>query len=101
MVRNFPKEHKYELGRDIIRLSWSCLDLSLEANSAQNFDKRIKIKELSEVFEQLKMRIRMSQEIRLITIGQFSHLEENYLLEIGRMIGGWGKWSNSIAGGGR
>ncbi len=93
IVKNFPKEYKYELGRDIIRLSWRCLDLSLEANSARNQDKRIKITELNKVYEKLKMRVRMSQEINLITINQFAHIEEFYLLEIGRMIGGWKKWS--------
>ena len=98
MVKNFPKEYKYELGRDIIWLSWRCLDLSLEANSVQNSAKAEKIKELSETFEKLKMRIRMSQEIRLITIGQFSHLEENFLFEIGRMIGGWKKWARNAGG---
>jgi len=93
MIKNFPKEYKYELGRDMIKLSWRCLDLSLEANSAQNQNKRIKIIELNKVYEKLKMRVRMSQEINLITINQFAHLEEIYLLEIGRMIGGWKKWS--------
>jgi len=97
MVKNFPKEHKYELGRDIIRLSWRCLDLSLEANSAQNSDKKIKITELNKAYEKLKMRVRMGQEINLITINQFSHIEENYLLEIGSMIGGWKKWSEDAA----
>lgn len=93
MIKNFPKEHKYALGTDILNLSWNCLDLIVEANAKANDEKKIKIAELSRVYDKLKMRIRMSQEINLISLAQFSHIEENYLLEIGRMIGGWSKWA--------
>lgn len=97
LVKNFPKEHKFVIGTDIINLSWQCLDAAVAANSAENMSKREKIMELSEAFEKLKMRIRMSQEIRLLTIGQLSHLEENYLSEIGKMIGGWLNWAKAEA----
>ena len=92
-VKNFPKEHKYTLGREIIDLAWGCLDLAVLANKSPDDRKKTKIDELSEVFDKLKLRIRMAQEIDLLSIGQFAHLEENYLLEIGREIGGWLKWS--------
>lgn len=96
MVKNFPREHKYALGRDIISLSWECLDLALEANQAVNNDKKDKIRLLVAAFEKLKIRIRMSQEIKLISIGQLAHLEDNFVAEIGRMIGGWSNWSLNI-----
>lgn len=94
-VKNFPKEYKYSLGKDLIDLTWQCLDLTIETNNLVNENKKIKIGELSVIFDKLKMRIRMGQEINLLSVGQFSHLEKNYILEIGNQIGGWMKWARS------
>ncbi|NCA93936.1 MAG: four helix bundle protein [Sphingobacteriia bacterium] len=96
MVKNFPKEHKYSLGKEIVDLTWNCLDLTIEANNLRGKMKGDKIFELSLVFNKLKMRIRISQEINLISIGQFAHLQENYILIIGKEIGGWQKWAMNI-----
>lgn len=95
-IKNFPKEHKYSLGKDILDLAWRCLDLTLEANDMPNEYKKIKISKLSVAFDKLKLRLRMSQEINLISIGQFAHLQENYILPIGKEIGGWQKWAMNI-----
>ncbi|KPJ55729.1 hypothetical protein AMJ49_06495 [Parcubacteria bacterium DG_74_2] len=92
-VRNFPKQYKYTLGGNILGLSWKCLDLVLEANALPNDQKHRKILELSTVFDKLKIRLRMAQEINLISEKQFSHIQTNYLKEIGEMIGGWLKWA--------
>lgn len=94
-VKNFPKEHKYCLGADMLSLGWECLDLAVLANNLPNNQKKNKISELSMSFDKLKMRLRMGQEIDLLSIGQFSHLEENYIQEIGKEIGGWSRWASS------
>lgn len=91
---NFPKEYKYTLGEEIMELAWKCIDLFLEANALPNSEKRQKISELSNVFDKLKLRLRMSQEIGIITERQFIHIQEQFVGEIGTMIGGWSKWSN-------
>ena len=93
MIKHFPKEYKYSIGDEILRLSWNCLDLVVEVNACHDNDKKFVLRELNHNFEKLKVRIRMSQEIDLISIGQFSHIEENFMLEIGKMIGGWQKWA--------
>ena len=95
MVRNFPKHHKYALGGNILDLTWKCLDLVLEANGLPNDKKYPKIKELSIEFDKLKIRIRMAQEIKLISAGQFSHIQTYYAKEIGEMTGGWLNWATS------
>lgn len=92
-VRNFPKQYKYTLGQNILDLSWQCLDLVLEANALAKEKKHPKILELSITFDKLKIRLRMAQEINLISKRQFSHIQTNYLKEIGEMIGGWLKWA--------
>ena len=93
MVRNLPKQYKYALGKDILELSWKCQDLVLEANVLSYKEKYPKILELSTVFDQLKIRLRMAQEINLISKKQFVHIQTYYAKEIGEMVGGWLKWS--------
>lgn len=93
MIRNFPKHYKYTLGESILELAWNCLDMVLEANSLPNEKKYQKIKELSVAFDKLKIRIRMAQELNLISAGQFAHVQTYYAKEIGEMVGGWLNWS--------
>lgn len=93
MVHNMEKEYKYSLGRDVLSICWVCLDLFLEANGSPNCEKHNKINVLILAFDKLKIRLRMCQELGLISIGQYSHVQERYIAEIGKMIGGWSKWS--------
>ena len=93
MVRNFSKQYKYTLGQNILDLTWQCLDLVLEANALPNKEKHQKILELSIGFDKLKIRLRMAQELNLISQKQFVHIQVSYSKEIGEMIGGWLKWS--------
>lgn len=93
-VRNFPKEYKYTLGENILNLSWQCLDSVLEANAMPNEKKQPKILELSITFDKLKIRLRMAQEINLISKKQFVHIQVYYIKEIGEMLGGWLKWAS-------
>ncbi|MFA5197389.1 MAG: four helix bundle protein [Patescibacteria group bacterium] len=95
MVKNFTKEYKFTIGSDICVLSWACLDLLIEVNILKNKDKHPKLSLLSGAFDKLKLRIRLAQEIKLISTGQFAHLQENYLIEIGRMIGGFLNWAEA------
>ena len=92
-VRSFPKEYKYTLGEEITRLAWQCIDNIIEANALPDNKKYIKISELSCSFDKLKTRLRIVQEINLISIKQFSHIQVYYMKEIGEMIGGWLNWA--------
>lgn len=96
-VRNFPKEYKYTLGNEILNLSWLCLDLIVEANVLPDEKKYFKIVKLSTSFDKLKVRLRMAQEINLISKRQFAHIQTYYLREMGDMAGGWLKWAFSKA----
>ena len=95
MVGNFPKQYKYTIGESILSLTWNCLDMVLDANSLPNEKKYQKIRELSITFDQLKIRIRMAQELNLISEGQFAHIQTYYAKEAGEMIGGWLNWSKN------
>lgn len=93
VVRSFPKQYKYTLGESLLKLSWQCLDLVLEVNALPNKEKHCKILELSLIFDKLKLRLRMGQELNLISLKQFAHLHTFYIKETGEMIGGWLRWS--------
>lgn len=94
-VRSFPKEYKYTLGAEILKLSWQCIDLIVEANILPNEKKYFKISELSSSFDKLKTRLRLAQEINLISAKQFSHTQTYYMKKIGEEIGGWLNWAFS------
>jgi len=96
IINNFPKQYKYTLGENIIDLAWQCLDLVFEANALPNKNKYSKILVLSASFDKLKIRLRMIQEINLISQKQFVHLQISYIKTIGEMIGGWLSWAKEI-----
>lgn len=81
------------MGTEMIGICWRCLDLTVESSYLQKNLKAEKITMLSCEFDKLNLRIRMMQELKIISVGQFSHWQENYLFEIGRQIGGWLKWT--------
>ena len=97
-THNMPKKYKYSIGNESILIAWKCLDLFIEANSLPNNKKHSRILKLSQEFDKLKMRFRMMHEIDIITLGQFTHWQENYIQPIGVMLGGWLRWAKSAEG---
>ena len=94
-VDNFEKQYKYSLGEEILKLAWQCMDLVVKANALSKETKQGKIRKLSIAFDQLKIRLRMAQELDQLSEGQFSQLQTEHMKEAGKLIGGWVKWSNN------
>lgn len=92
-IHNMPREYRYTLGAETVGICWRCLDLALVCVYSTGEKKKEKIAELSEMFDRLNLRVRALQELKIISAGQFAHWQSEYLLEIGRQIGGWLKWS--------
>lgn len=92
IVRQFRKEYKFTLGQDMINLIWLVLDGIIEANSLPAPERIFKIEEISRNFDRFKLRLRLAFEIGLLSREKFSSLQLQ-LAEIGKMIGGWRKWS--------
>lgn len=90
--RNMPKQYKYTLGQRILDLSWGCLDLVIIANGLPNSEKFGKILYASGIFDQLKTRLRMAHELRLVSHRQYSYIVEQNE-EIGKMLTGWLNWA--------
>jgi hypothetical protein len=97
VIRGFPKDYKYTLGENILRLNWECIDIVIIANSLSKKEKYLKITNLSIVFDCLKTRLRMAQEIGIISHKQYIHIQMNYIKKIGEMIGGWLSWSSRFS----
>jgi hypothetical protein len=92
MVRCFRREYKYTLGEGILRIGWEVLDAIIEANAKPNNAKVSAIRHASTRFDQLKTRLRMAHELKLVSHRQLAFLTERNA-EIGRMLNGWAKWA--------
>jgi len=92
VVRNFSKSYKYTLGQSILDLNWKVLDLVIFANILPNQKKGEKILEASAAFDQMKTRLRLAYEEKLISPNKFSYIIEKNE-EIGKMLTGWLKWA--------
>ena len=92
IVRQFRKEYKYTLGEELQRIVWSMLDEIIRINSLPDSDKKSGIKNLSNFFDQFKVRFRLAYEIGLIKDKKFAAAQLQ-MEEIGKMIGGWAKWA--------
>lgn len=92
LIHNFPKEYRYTLGQSIINLSWETLDLVILSNSLPNRNKGEKIHQVSAAFDQLKTRLRMAYELKLLSHKKYANIVEQNE-EIGKMITGWLHWA--------
>lgn len=92
LIHNFPKEYKYTLGQSILDLGWKVLDLVILTNMLPNQEKAGKICQVSAVFDQLKTRLRMAYDLKLILTKKYAYIAMQNE-EIGKMINGWLKWA--------
>ena len=96
LVHSFPKEYKYTLGQSILDISWQTLDLVILSNALPNSDKVEKISQISVYFDQLKTRLRMAHELKLLSTKKYTYIiGQNE--EIGRMITGWLRWAQTVS----
>jgi len=67
----------------------------ITANSLPIKKRQEKILSLSIVFDCLKARLRMAEDIGVMSERQYSHIQENYIKQTGEMIGGWLVWADN------
>lgn len=96
LVHSFPKEYKYTLGQSILDISWQTLDLVILTNTLPNDDKAGKISQISVYFDQLKTRLRLAHELKLLSTKKYAYIIEQDE-EIGRMIAGWLRWAQTTS----
>lgn len=94
MTKHFPKEYKYTLGESTLKLGWDTLDNILQANNLPNTEKASVILKASTSFDQLKTRLKMAYELKLISSKKYAFIiSQNE--EIGKMLSGWLKWART------
>jgi len=86
--QKFPKQEKYSLGEKIESLILELLELTFNALSRPKNEKLLVVRKISSKNDLLKILIRLCYEIKLIDQKKYIRIQE-YLQEIGEMIGGW------------
>jgi len=87
-----PKIVRYSLAKKIDDLFTDCIELSLLASYLPKDNKPTIIVRLNAKHETLKFFVKLLWEIKAIDTNKFTSLA-NLLSEIGKMIGGWMKYT--------
>jgi len=85
-VNKFPKSQRFVLGQRIEDTILEILEGIIEAN--QERDKTIYLKRTSVELDKLRILIRLSKDLKFISIRQYQFVSEK-INEIGKMLGGW------------
>ena len=89
-VERFPRAHKFTLGD---RLETAALDLNLallEAGHAHS--KERVLHRANRLLDQIRILLRLARDLRVLTPRQHEYASGS-VEELGRMVGGWLKWS--------
>jgi hypothetical protein len=93
-TKNFPKEYKYSLGRDMERDVLVLMRCIYRANRAQ--EKTTFLNEFLDNFEILKLEIRVCVDLKLVSIKRQSVLAD-LMNSIGKQVVGWKNSTTSNA----
>ena len=87
-VNKFPKSQRFVLGQQIENTVLEILKGTIQAN--QESDKLPYLKQISVDLDKLRILIRLSKDLKFISIRQYQFAAEK-INEIGRILGGWMK----------
>ena len=85
-VNKFPRSQRFVLGQQIENTILEILKGIIEANQERN--KLAYLKKISVELDKLRILVRLSKDLRFISIRQYSFAAEK-INEIGKMLGGW------------
>lgn len=85
-VNKFPKSQRFVLGQQIHNTSLEILKNIIQANAEKN--KTIYLKQASVDLDKLRILIRLSKDLKFISVKQYGLAAEK-VNEIGKMLGGW------------
>ncbi|NQT91141.1 MAG: diversity-generating retroelement protein Avd [Lentisphaerae bacterium] len=89
-VKAFPKSQQYMLGRRIEDAALEILLGLVVANTAR--DKRRHLPVVDREIEKLRFLVRLAFDLKFISLKRYGQLAGR-VDEIGRMLGGWIKWT--------
>ena len=85
-TKEYPREYKYTLGQDMKRDSLSLVRSIYRAN--RSFDKKEHLEEFLDNFEILKLEVRLSYDMRTMTIKHHAELSK-LMDDIGKQLNAW------------
>ena len=91
-LRHIPKSERFTLGAEARNVIWKGLRLIVRANAAK--DKRKYLYELDAEIKTLQALIRCAYSLEILPAKKYKVWSEQ-LVELGRMLGGWIKYSRS------
>ena len=91
-LQHVPKITRFTLGAKIDNIFTECIDLALLASHQSKEKKAGTIELLNGRFKSLKFFLKLLWETRGMNTNVYSKIS-NHLAEIGRMIGGWQKYT--------
>ena len=86
LINKFPKKQRFVLGQQIENTVLEILKGIIQANSERN--KLPYLKQISVELDKLRILIRLSKDLKFISIRQYS-FAAGKINEIGKMLGGW------------
>jgi len=86
----FPRTHRFGLAEHLQNLVTEFQDALIAAGKAQGDERLALLRKADAYLEQVRVWVRMSRDLRLITMRQYEHISR-MMVEIGRMLGAWMK----------
>lgn len=87
LTLKFPKSQRFLLAERLSRLALDFYDCILEAVIEKDLQDR-RLHEADILLTKLRLYVRLSHDLRCISMGQFEHAVRR-LDELGRLLGGW------------
>ena len=87
LVVEYPRYERYALGSQTRQVMQDFFELVVTA--AKKYTKKTTLRDADIKFFLLKRLIHIALRRRYISIGQYEELVTNYLLDIGKQLGGW------------
>jgi len=87
-VQKFPRQHRFGLAERIQRLALDFQDNLVAAGKSIGEERRSWLKTADIHLEQMRLWLRYSRDLALISIRQYEHAIR-LLTEIGRLLGAW------------
>ena len=88
IINKFPQKQRFVLGQQIQNELLEILKIIIEAN--QEIQRSAILKRMSISLDKLRILIRLSKDLRFISINQYQTAAEK-INEIGRLLNGWMK----------
>jgi hypothetical protein len=90
---NFPKKERFGIGKRCEDKIMDLIEGLIKASKARREYKKTLLYEISLQLDTLKIFIRLMKELAILDIKKYTQIQE-YIHEIGKMLGGWIKSLN-------